>query len=261
MSSNAVAVQLDEFGHDLAVDEIDALILNSIKKFIFRADFSEMQNSLENKGFAVLRGLLDANLFAAVEAECNALLNRHGKSRDFVMKQTANTPRKMVNVKRDDIHKYGRVIPQIYHSEWVRSVFGMIARETFSTVPYTPEEYIVNALYKSGDTHGWHWDDYRYGIVFAIETPALENGGFVQVVPNTHWNRANPSVEENLFRNPIHSFRLEPGDAYILRSDTGLHRVHPITEGSKRVIVNMVWAAADELSKDVSHDTMEALFE
>jgi len=67
-------------------------------------------------------------------------------------------------------------------------------------------------------------------------------------------------LEQALFSGPSYAFRLEPGDAYILRTDTGMHRVSPIHEGARRVVINMVWATTDEQDKPLSHETMEALF-
>lgn len=176
------------------------------------------------------------------------------------MSQTANSPRKMVNVKRDYIKDNAVIIPELYKSEVFRKLFGSIVGEEFIDCPYEPEEYIVNALFKPKDTHGWHWDDYKYGIVMAIDVPDPEYGGYIQVAPNTNWDRDNPSIEKALFSSYIKSFRLEQGDAYILRTDTGLHRVAPIKKGAKRVIINMVWATKQEQDKQVCHETMEALF-
>lgn len=176
------------------------------------------------------------------------------------MKQTANTPRRMINVKQEDIAQNGRIIPALYSSSILRGLFEKIAECQFNRCPYTPEEFIINALFKSGNTHGWHWDDYKYGIVFAVEVPKKENGGYVQVVANSRWDRQRPSVEDVLFKSVIHSFRLEPGDAYIIRTDTSMHRVSEVSEGARRIVVNMVWAASDEVDRVIDHSTMEELF-
>lgn len=239
----------------------DKLIQVSINEFLLENSIKTLQKDFQNKGYVVLRNILNDNLLDLLYNETEYLLQNYGKERNFLMEQTGNSLRKMKNVKRNDINEFGEYIPLIYNSKLMRALFGKIVKEEFLTVPYTPEEYIVNALYKSGDTHGWHWDDYKYGIVYGIDTPKLGEGGFVQVVPNTEWDKENPNnVELAILNNPIYSFRLNPGDAYILRTDTGLHRVHPLNDGSKRVIINMVWSTPSEINNVTDHNTMEELF-
>lgn len=241
-------------------DQLNHQLIDSVTNCLRHTDLPALQASMREKGFAVLRGLFRDELLRQLQDECAKLIDMHGVERNLHMKETAYTPRRMVNVKRDRINEYGLLIPRIYHDPMVRRLFEIITGERFTTCPYTPEEYIINCLYRVADTHGWHWDDYKYGVVFAVETPPAESGGYVQVVPNTFWNKDKPSVEAALFSGPAYAFRLEPGDAYILRTDTGMHRVSPIQEGTSRVVVNMVWAAMDELDKPTSHETMETLF-
>jgi predicted 2-oxoglutarate/Fe(II)-dependent dioxygenase YbiX len=52
---------------------------------------------------------------------------------------------------------------------------------------------------------------------------------------------------------------LAPGDLYLMRTDTTLHRVYPIT-GGRRVIVNMAYAAARDLARPITHETMDSLW-
>jgi hypothetical protein len=44
-----------------------------------------------------------------------------------------------------------------------------------------------------------------------------------------------------------------------MRTDTTLHRVYPVTSG-RRVIVNMGYAARGDLTKQISHETMDNLW-
>ncbi|MDP4300831.1 HalD/BesD family halogenase [Leptothrix discophora] len=242
------------------ISSIDNQINHAANQYKPPSNTEKLKYSLKERGFAHLPGLIEKELLQALREECHRLLGSHGIERDFLMKQTANTPRRMVNVRQQDISTNGKIIPALYKSEAMKHLFEEIAGCQFMPCPYKPEEFIINALFKSGNTHGWHWDDYKYGIVFAVEVPEKENGGYVQVVPNSRWNRQRPSVEDVLFDSVIHSFRLEPGDAYIIRTDTSMHRVSEINDGAKRVVVNMVWAAADEVDRVVDHSTMEELF-
>jgi hypothetical protein len=219
-----------------------------------------LRDSLIDRGFAHLPKLFNQALLQEIRTECHTLLELHGIERNFLMKQTANTPRRMANVKQADIAQNGAIIPTLYSSSILKELFEKIADCKFQRCPYTPEEFIINALFKSGNTHGWHWDDYKYGIVIAVDVPEKGKGGYVQVVPNSRWNRQRPSVEDVLFESVIHSFRLEAGDAYIIRTDTSMHRVSEVDEEAKRIVVNMVWAASDEVDRVVDHSTMEELF-
>ncbi|NML15936.1 HalD/BesD family halogenase [Azohydromonas caseinilytica] len=239
---------------------LDRRFFEMVVDFLGRADLVELRASMQERGYAILRNMIKPELLDELRGECWNLLESSGVERDFLMRQTANTPRRMVNVRCEEIRSQGRLIPALYQSVAFRRLFEVITRETFVECPYEPEQYIVNALFKSGHTHGWHWDDYKYGVNIAVETPDKESGGYVQLVPNTSWNRERPSVEEVLFSNQILSFRLEPGDVYILRTDTGLHRVSPINAGSRRIIVNMVWSTPEEVQTVTTHDTMEEIF-
>lgn len=242
------------------MEKIDELLFMSVSRFFEKNDIVDLRSAMNAKGFAIFRELLSEKLLQELRKECHFLLDEYGVERDFLMHQTGNTPRRMLNVKRDLIKEHSHLIPKMYESQALRRLFELVVQEMLETCPFTPEEYIINGLFRSGDTHGWHWDDYKYGIVFAVDTPSNGRGGLVQVVPNTTWDRKSDCVEKALCEGPAYSFRLEAGDAYILRTDTGMHRVTPIADGEHRVVINMVWATPSELGKEVSHDTMEALF-
>lgn len=87
----------------------------------------------------------------------------------------------------------------------------------------------------------------------------MTDGGFVQTVYPTSWDKKNPRVYETIVDHPVHSFGLKQYDAYLLRSDLALHQVHPIRSG-QRTIVNMTFATNRDKDKIVSHETMEKLF-
>lgn len=239
---------------------IDEALFMTATRFLADVDITELRSSMQSRGYAVLPNLLNGDLLAQLKEECSSLLNIHGVERNFLMAQTSNTPRRMLNVKRNDIKMHGQIIPKMYESPAIRRLFELIIQDSLITCPYAPEEYIINGLFKSADTHGWHWDDYKYGVVFAIETPERGCGGLVQCVPNTTWERNKTGVEDAMCSGPCYTFRLAPGDAYILKTDTGMHRVSPIESGTHRVVVNMVWSTPSEVNTVASHDTMEAIF-
>lgn len=81
---------------------------------------------------------------------------------------------------------------------------------------------IITRLERAGDSHGWHWDDYAFALVWVVECPPPADGGSVQGVPRTRWNKREPGGPD-LASHPIHSWYLQPGDAYLMRTDTTLH--------------------------------------
>ena len=233
----------------------------SVVSYLSSADIQELRHSLSEKGYVVFKNLIKHEALSVLKNEALLLLEKYGVQRDFLMQQTDNTPRKLINIGQRDIKNNGGVIPELYLSPIFKSVFEAVTQEKFHDCPYQKEEYIINCLLRPSDTHGWHWDDYKYGIVIALETPQIGYGGFVQAVPNTRWNRQSPSVETAFLQSNVHSFRLDEGDVYLLKTDTSMHRVFPIKEGARRIIINMVWATDDELNKEIDHSTMEAFFQ
>jgi hypothetical protein len=134
-----------------------------------------------------------------------------------------------------------------------------VAGDDVLPCPYEPEQYVITRLECCGDTHGWHWDDYAFALVWIVECPPAADGGIVQGVPGTRWNKDRPRIQQILENNPVHSWEVRPGEAYLMRTDTTLHRVHPITNG-RRTIVNMAYACRDDLAKRPSHETMDTLW-
>ncbi len=210
-------------------------------------------------GFVKIPSLVPTRTKQAVAREARLLVDEHGVRREFAMAQTDRTPRRMRNVRYAEIVRHGSVVPAVYDRPDLRAALTAIAGEDVLACPYEPERFVITELTESGDTHGWHWDDYSFALVWVIDCPAPEFGGFVQCVPNTLWDKGNPRIHEQFIANPIHSFGLAPGDLYLMRTDTTLHRVYPIT-GGRRLIVNMAFAARRDLAKPVSHETMETLW-
>ncbi|WUI92082.1 hypothetical protein OHB21_13250 [Nocardia puris] len=134
-----------------------------------------------------------------------------------------------------------------------------VAGQAVYSCPYEPEQFVVTQLDRVGDTHGWHWDDYSFALVWVAECPDTVDGGFVECVPGTVWDKQQPGIEQVLRDRAIHRLEAGPGQVYLMRASTTLHRVHPIRRG-RRTIVNMAFAAEDELSRPVSHETMDALW-
>ncbi|GHE34744.1 HalD/BesD family halogenase [Streptomyces capitiformicae] len=216
------------------------------------------QNFLR-RGFAKLPYLASAEIKQQVADEVEALIAEHGVRRDLTLPETGHTPRRMRNVHRAEIAAHGSIVPEIYAHPAVLRALETVAGEQVLVCPYQPEQFVITELEQSGDTHGWHWDDYSFALVWVIDCPPLEQGGFVQCVAHTQWNKDDPQLHRQFVSHPIHSLELSPGDLYFMRTDTTLHRVYPIS-GGRRLILNMAYAAEHDLSKPISHEGMETLW-
>jgi hypothetical protein len=183
------------------------------------------------RGFVKLSFLVPEETKQQVAQETERLMAEHGVRRDFAMAATEGTPRRMRNVRQAEISRHGSVLPAVYHRPDLRVALAVVAGEEVLLCPYEPERFVITELRESGDTHGWHWDDFSFALVWVIDCPALEHGGFVQCVPNTVWDKHDPQ----------------------------LHRVFPITAG-RRLIVNMAYAARRDLGKQINHETMDTLW-
>lgn len=187
--------------------------------------------------------------------EAYALLAKLANRRDLHIRATGNTPRFMSNVPQQEIAQHGKVIPAVYHSKALIGWLSLMAEEEIIPNPWQYEKYIVNRQEKAGDTHGWHWGDYPFSLIWIIESPDISYGGLLQTVAHTRWNKTHPQVHEHLVRNPIHTKAHATGDVYLLKSDTTLHRVTPLVKDATRVIINMAWERACDKNRTVSHET------
>lgn len=211
-------------------------------------------------GFSLVSYILPDSVKEKLAGEIRLLLHESSRRRDLTFRETSNTPRYMWNVAAEDIRRHNGVAVSVYESAAFRGALGKVAGEPVLPCPYEPEHYVITHLERPGDTHGWHWDDYSFGVIFVVDCPPVEAGGFVQTVPNTAWSKEDARVYQQIIAHPIRSYALRPGDLYILRTDTTMHRVHPVEPGATRTIINMAYAAERDLRKPTSHETMEELF-
>ena len=218
------------------------------------------RKSFYETGFALISYLLPDPVKQQIADEVRLLLDQQSIRRDLRLRDTSNTPRYMRNVTAEAIRHHRGVTVELYNSPAFLEALGKVAGEAVIPCPYEPEQYVITHLERPGDTHGWHWDDYSFGLIFVADCPPPDLGGFVQTVPNTRWDKDDPQVFRKLLDNPIYSYELRPGDLYLLRTDTTLHRVHPVEPGATRSIINMAYAAERDRQKNISHETMEDLF-
>ena len=223
------------------------------------AELASAQHGLERSGCAVVTRLFPEPVRAAVAEEAVRLVETAGIRRDLIVAETGATPRRMRNVTRAQIMEHGSVIPQLYKSVVALSTITQVVGSPVFRCPYEPEQFVITRLEAAGDTHGWHWDDYSFALVWVAECPPATDGGFVEYVPDTLWDKDCPDVEKIQQDRVVHRLAVGAGEVYLMRTNTTLHRVYPIRQG-RRTIVNMAFATAGELCAEVSHETMDMLW-
>ncbi|HTV73209.1 MAG TPA: hypothetical protein VME66_05865 [Candidatus Acidoferrales bacterium] len=241
--------------------EIDALIAGHWEQERMRRELSQAQAQFSRDGFSQIAQLVPEAVRVTVERDVARCLERGGRRRNLRIRATAQTPRVYRSVDRDAVFAFAWTIPSLYRSPAFLRVLGELTGERdLIPSPYEPEEIVINCMERADDEHGWHWDDYRYSLVWVHKAPRRGNGGEVQFVPNTFWNKRDPQVEHYLRRGPVESRYIEEGAAYLIRGDILMHRVSPLREDDLRIITCFTYAGRDELDRDVSHETLEELY-
>lgn len=220
---------------------------------------ADARRDIREKGFARVPWLVADTVKTAVAGQVVRLLALHSRRRDLACPETGGTPRRMRNVAQRHIAKSCPMIAELYRRRDLLDAMSVVVGEPVFECPYEPERFVITCLERGGDTHGWHWDDYRYALVWLIENGPTGTGGLVQAVPATRWDKRDPRVEHYVERGPVHTLELAAGDLYLMRTDTTLHRVTPLTSG-RRVILNMAYAGEADLARPITHETMDALW-
>lgn len=241
-------------------DQIDALLSQHISQTFDEDRVTQLQQRFADEHVVTVSGLCPPDVFEGIRREAFDVMDRFGTSHDLSFEITDNTPRRMTTVGQPIIRSEGPSIHQFYFAPALHSLVSRVVGEPVHTCPYAGEHYVVSRLRTSGDTHGWHWDDYTYGLILVLEAPHYSQGGFVQAVPHTSWDKDDPDVYGALLKSHVRSYALEAGDAYIIKTNTTMHRVHEIRGDGQRTIINMTLASDGDLEKEMTHETNDVLF-
>jgi S-adenosylmethionine decarboxylase len=180
-------------------------------------------------GLVDVTGVVDPDLFERVRAEAMALLARPGP---------------------DERPADGPVIRAAYLDPVQRALLEVIAGEQLHDGPPAEMLAIIRRGSGSGDDRdrdgcdGWRLGELSYALLWVLAAPPCAEGGLLQCAP--HARRGEP-VFEHLARQPAASYPLVAGHAYLLRTDTTLHRLAPLVGGAAQVIVRMAYAANRDL--------------
>ncbi|MFI6870330.1 hypothetical protein [Nocardia sp. NPDC050406] len=201
------------------------------------------RNRLAETGMARLGFLLPYRVKRALAAEALALVEHH-RHWGELLPSGEESRRHGIDVPPQAITAHATLIPELYDCDALRRNLSVVAAESVLSCP-EPQRYAVTRVHHD-ETPQWHWDDWSFALVLVVECPPLEEGGFVQTVPHTRRDRLGSEVHRTLTRNPIHSWELHPGDLYLMRTATTLHRVYPFEHG-RRTIMTMCFATRAEL--------------
>ncbi|MFI0772719.1 ArpA protein [Streptomyces sp. NPDC021218] len=241
--------------------QIERIIGEYLAKEFGDEEIRQASQSFRRDGYVKVRNLVPPEVFDAASSEVYRLIDLHAKRIDLKMKETSDSPRYMSTVSAQAIMDDGEIIPAIYDSPSLRSLLSRLAGESVLPCPWDGERYVITRQHKKGDTHGWHWGDFSFTVIWVIEAPDLDCGGALQCVPHTDWDKSNPQVVKYLLDNPIRTYGHVTGDLYFLRSDTTLHRTIPLSVDRVRIILNTCWGSEKDQEKDATHETMSAMFD
>ncbi|MEM7538042.1 MAG: ArpA protein [Chloroflexota bacterium] len=220
----------------------EEVLANHLEETYTQEDIVRIRHDFSRYGFTYLNDVVPQSIKEEMANEVKRVIDLHSERRDLKLATTGNTPRHMSIVRSEPIAESSEYIVSAGTSKVLTDFLAKIAGEAF--FPATDDEkYIITKQEKPQDTHGWHWGDFSFALLWIIDTPDIEVGGLLQCVPHTSWDKENPRVNHYLSTNPINTYGFKPGDLYLLRADTTLHRTVPITEECTRIILNLTWGS------------------
>lgn len=210
-------------------------------------------------GYLKLGSYVPMELKGELRREAKGLAERCAKRRDVRIRETGGSPRLLSNVVKEDIDEHGLLIPVVYRSSALTQLLQLATGDEIRPCRFEPEQYLVITHDQKGDTHGWHWGDYSYVVVWVLEAPPARQGGSLQCIPGVPWDKENPDIERHLAEREVTTYDHRSGDVYLLKSDTTLHRTTPLKTDTSRTIVRMAFMGrADKGEPD--HGTMREAF-
>jgi hypothetical protein len=225
-----------------------------------RKNIHEYNYLFKRDGLINVHNLLPDTLWSQLREETQAVVSKFGKKRDLRLGQTDNTRRALTTVGNDWCRKNGPCMSAIYDSSDFHGLLSEIAGERVSVFPDPVEQLAVSLMEEPGDTHGWHWDDCSFALIWMIECPPPSFGGFTQCVPNTGHEKGKTNIFEVLIKHQIVSYFFPEESFYFFRSGTTLHQVHPLVKPARRLIINMDFVSDQDLQRDLDTSTTQLFY-
>lgn len=131
-------------------------------------------------GFIKLRDIVDDGVRESITAAVDNLIECQLERRDLHLATTDNTPRYMSVVRSEFIAENSPLINTLSKSEVLLDTLSVIAGTRIVPSVSRDEEYLITQQERKGDTHGWHWGDYSFVLIWIIEMPPIAKGGMQQ---------------------------------------------------------------------------------
>lgn len=221
---------------------------------------NQSSEHLNRFGIVNATHFFDESIIKMLQIEMEQALVDYGVRKDFLSEHTDGTPRHMFTVNKRSLDQSSPLFSEFYHSKDVLKLLKLLACLKVNSLPWDDEKYLINALIKPKDVHGWHWDDYAYAFVFIGDCPPEEYGGNIECVPHSNSGKEKKCVYTVLENSPVSVYHFTPGSFYFMRSDRTLHRVAPIKEGYRRISLTMSYCDNEDLKKDMDHKTIYDLY-
>lgn len=254
MSNKTIGIYMKNFN----IDVENHLKLDTVTESIGR-----LKRNLESEGLVQLDDILPLNIKKNLHSQARKLIETESKRRNLKLDATGGTRRAYVSVGRDTIKKDNGTITAFFNSPAIRDYLTKVAGKRLLPVPYKPEEYIINSQQKIGDTHGWHFDDYSFALIWIVEAPEAFDGGRLEYINGVKWDKNSPRKQliELLTSKVVKSKFVPTGSCYLMRTREVLHRVAPLTNNTKRTVIIFTYASDEDISdKSISHETMEEIY-
>jgi len=228
--------------------------LKDVCAHLEKDDLRRMSQHFHRYGIVTVSDLIEPDMRSLVRAEAERLLGLHAERRDLRLATTDFTRRSMSVVPSETIAGNSSLMTALYSHTELISLLEAIAGERLHTCPKSDEEFLITRQEQRGDTHGWHWGDFSFALIWVLLAPPVDVGGLLQCVPHTDWDKSSPQINKYLVENPINTYYFKSGDVYFLRTDTTLHRTIPLRDDTTRIILNMTWAGTRDLNREFTAD-------
>lgn len=228
---------------------LDSILTQHFKQTFSEQDISTRSQIFSREGFVKIPNIVNDTLKQQVHTEIKSLLDTHSERRNLTLATTDHTPRYLSIVKSEVISKNSPLLMALRSNPVLLQFLKAITQEELHLKVTEDEEFVITKQEFQGDTHGWHWGDYSFALIWIVDVPAVAAGGMLQCIPHTRWNKDNAQINQYLCDNPIKTYSFVPGDIYLLKADTTLHRTVPLTQDCRRVMLNMTWASERDYAK------------
>lgn len=224
----------------------------------------DLRSKFHSDGYVRLPGLLK-NKLSSIYLDEALRLNKYCDACDFMMPQY-NTPRILSVIGGQKILSRSSMFSMLYLDFSIQELVSLVVGKHVYHIHHKEEFMVINYLEKKGGTHGWHLDDPRYALVLILKAPDVNDGGWLEVIPN--WDKycrslkfdpeedVTPAIKYAVENDKVKKIRHCTGDVYLLNAGDCMHRVAPITGEVSRIVLNMAFDDRETVSYGCTADSL-----